>query len=51
MAEGGMSLDKRPHAAAWRERIMAMPGFKLPYDLIPKKDAEFDGQAFTPVRQ
>ena len=43
MAEGGMSLDKRPHAAAWRERIMAMPGFKLPYDLIPKKDAEFDG--------
>ncbi len=43
MAEGGMSLDKRPHAAAWRERIMAMAGFKLPYDLIPKKDAEFDG--------
>jgi glutathione S-transferase len=41
MAEGGMSLDKRPHAAAWRERIMAMPGFALPYDLIPKKDAEF----------
>jgi glutathione S-transferase len=42
MAEGGMSLDKRPHAAAWRERIMATPGFKLPYDLIPKKDAEFN---------
>jgi glutathione S-transferase len=42
MAEGGMSLDNRPNAAAWRERIMAMPGFKLPYDLIPKKDAEFD---------
>ena len=41
MAEGGMSLDNRPHAAAWRERIMAMPGFALPYDLIPKKDAEF----------
>jgi len=41
MAEGGMSLDKRPHAAAWRERLMAMPGFALPYDLIPKKDAEF----------
>ena len=40
MAEGGMSLDKRPHAAAWRERLMAMPGFALPYDLIPKKDAE-----------
>ena len=43
MAEGGMSLDKRPHAAAWRERIMAMPGFALPYDLIPKKDTEFSG--------
>jgi len=43
MAEGGLSLDKRPHAAAWRERIMAMPGFALPYDLIPKKDAELGG--------
>ena len=42
MAEGGMSLDNRPHARAWRERLMAMPGFALPYDLIPKKDAEFD---------
>jgi len=42
MAEGGLSLDKRPHAAAWRERLMALPGFALPYDLIPKKDAEFD---------
>jgi glutathione S-transferase len=41
MAEGGMSLDKRPHAAAWRDRLMAMPGSALPYDLIPKKDAEF----------
>jgi len=42
MAEGGMSLDRRPHAAAWRDRLMAMPGFALPYDLIPKKDAEFN---------
>jgi len=41
MAEGGMNLDRRPHAAAWRERLMAMTGFALPYDLIPKKDAEF----------
>jgi len=24
---------------------MAMPGFKLPYDLIPKKDAEFEARA------
>ena len=44
MAEGGMSLDKRPHAAAWRDRLMAMPGFALPYGLIPKKDAEIDGR-------
>jgi glutathione S-transferase len=44
MAEGGMSLDRRPHAAAWRERLMAMPGFALPYDLIPKKDAEIAGR-------
>ncbi len=42
MAEGGMSLDNRPHAAAWRDRLMAMPGFALPYDLIPKKDREID---------
>ena len=41
MAEGGMSLENRPHAAAWRDRLMAMPGFALPYDLIPKKDTEF----------
>ena len=40
MAEGGMSLDNRPNARAWRDRIQAMPGFALPYDLIPKKDAE-----------
>jgi len=45
MAEGGLSLDKRPHAAAWWERIHALPGFKLPYDLIPKKDAEFEGSS------
>ena len=43
MAEGGMSLDARPHARAWRDRLMAMPGFALPYDLIPKKDSEIDG--------
>ena len=44
MAEGGMSLDNRPNARAWRERLMAMPGFALPYDLIPKKDAELAGR-------
>jgi glutathione S-transferase len=44
MAEGGLSLDDRPHARAWRERLMSMKGFALPYDLIPKKDAEFEAQ-------
>ena len=28
---------------AWRDRLTAMPGFALPYDLIPKKDAEIEG--------
>ena len=44
-AEGGLSLDARPNLAAWRDRLTAMPGFALPYDLIPKKDAEFAGAA------
>lgn len=44
MAEGGMSLDARPNARGWWERIAAMPGFALPYDLIPKKDAEIAGR-------
>jgi len=44
MAEGGLSLDQRPNLRAWRDRLMAVPGFALPYDLIPKKDAEFDGR-------
>ena len=39
--EGGLTIDTRPNLRAWRERLTAMPGFKLPYDLIPKKDAEF----------
>jgi glutathione S-transferase len=42
MAEGGMSLDNRPHARVWRDRLMAMKGFALPYELIPKKDAELN---------
>ena len=45
MAEGGLSLDNRPNARAWRDRLMAMPGFALPYDLIPKKDTEFAGRS------
>jgi glutathione S-transferase len=50
MAEGGMSLDNRLNARAWRERIMTMPGFQLPYDLIPKKDTELPLAAEPRVR-
>jgi glutathione S-transferase len=49
MAEGGMSLDSRPNAQAWRDRLMAMPGFALPYDLIPKKDTEIAARIDTRV--
>jgi glutathione S-transferase len=45
MAEGGMSHDPRPHLRAWADRLKAMPGFALPYELIPKKDAEVAGSA------
>ena len=43
MAEGGLDISRWPHLLAWSERIKAMPGFALPYDLIPKKDAELGG--------
>jgi glutathione S-transferase len=42
MAEGGMNIENWPHLLAWSNRIKAMPGFALPYDLIPSKDREFD---------
>ena len=42
MAEGGFEISKWPHLEAWANRIKAMPGFALPYDLIPSKDREFD---------
>ncbi len=42
MAEGGLDIDRWPNLAAWRDRLAAMPGFALPYDLIPKKDREID---------
>lgn len=42
MAEGGMNIENWPHLLAWSNRLKAMPGFALPYDLIPSKDREFD---------
>jgi glutathione S-transferase len=40
MAEGGFDIANWPNLLAWSERLRAMPGFALPYDLIPKKDQE-----------
>jgi glutathione S-transferase len=42
MAEGGFDIDNWPHLAAWAGRLKSMPGFALPYELIPSKDREFD---------
>ncbi|MBX9702354.1 MAG: glutathione S-transferase family protein [Acetobacteraceae bacterium] len=43
MAEGGIAIDAFPHLARWAARLAALPGFALPYDLIPKRDTEFPG--------
>ena len=40
MAEGGMEIAGWPNVAAWSRRLAAMPGFALPYDLIPRRDQE-----------
>jgi glutathione S-transferase len=42
MAEGGFEIGNWPHLEAWAARLKAMPGFALPYDLIPSKDREYD---------
>ena len=42
MAEGGMDIARWPSVEAWSKRLKAMPGFALPYDLIPKKDQEIE---------
>ena len=40
VAEGGMDIARWPNVEAWSRRLKAMPGFALPYDLIPKRDQE-----------
>ena len=35
-AEGKFDLGAFPHIAAWQQRVAALPGFQLPYDLLPK---------------
>src|SRR3954470_8845065 len=42
MAEGGFQIADWPHLEAWAGRLKAMPGFALPYDLIPSKDHEYE---------
>ena len=37
---GEMDIAGWPNVEAWSRRLKAMPGFALPYDLIPKKDQE-----------
>jgi glutathione S-transferase len=41
MAEGGFEISHWPDLQAWARRLAAMPGFALPYDLIPSKDRDF----------
>jgi glutathione S-transferase len=43
MAEGGFDIARWPNLEAWSLRLKSMPGFALPYDLIPKKDQEIAG--------
>jgi glutathione S-transferase len=45
MAEGGIEIARWPQLQRWAERLAALPGFALPYDLIPKKDTEFAGRS------
>ena len=42
MAEGGLEIGNFPHLHAWSLRIQAMKSYAMPYDLIPKKDREFE---------
>lgn len=43
MGEGGFDIARWPCLEAWSKRLQAMQGFALPYDLIPRKDAEIGG--------
>lgn len=44
MAEGGLEIGRWPALAGWAGRLAALPGFALPYDLIPKRDTEMAGR-------
>lgn len=38
MEEGKFDPTAWPNVKLWRERVAALPGFTLPYDLLPKHD-------------
>ncbi len=43
IARGGPTIEKLTNLLTlWSDRLKAMPGFALAYDLIPSKDREFD---------
>lgn len=42
MAEGDINITRWPSVHAWSRRLAALPGFALPYELIPKKDQEIE---------
>lgn len=42
MAEAKFDMTAWPQVKAWSERVTALPGFKLPYDLLPKADKDAD---------
>lgn len=41
MAEAKFDVAAWPHVKAWWERIAALPGFRLPYDLLPRMDKDW----------
>jgi glutathione S-transferase len=38
MGEAGMEIARWANVEAWSRRLKVLPGFALPYDLIPKRD-------------
>jgi glutathione S-transferase len=40
MAEGKLDIAAWPQVQAWADRIAALPGFKPPYDLLPRTDQD-----------
>jgi glutathione S-transferase len=40
MAEAKFDVTAWPQVKAWWDRIAALPGFRLPYDLLPRADKD-----------